>query len=202
MNERLRVLRQASAYSSPWPLSTRLRGALWMIVWLLLFRPTPKPLCAWRLLLLRAFGARVTGRPYVAASAIIKMPWNLTLEDRACIGPGVDVYSLGPITLKARSTVAQQAYLCGGTHDFTRSNLPLVVGDITVGEDAFIGARAFVMPGVTIGEGAVIGACAVVTRDMPPWMIAAGNPCKALKAREFRKDDGGDGVRGVENVPE
>jgi glycosyltransferase involved in cell wall biosynthesis/acetyltransferase-like isoleucine patch superfamily enzyme len=187
MNPRLRTLSQENAYSSPWPLGTRLRGALWFVVWLFLFRPAPTPLVWWRLLLLRIFGAHVTGKPFVASSAIVKMPWNLTLEDRACIGPGVEVYNLGPITLKARCTIAQHVYLCGGTHDFTRPELPLVVGDIIVEEDAFVGARAFIMPGVTIGEGAVIGACSVVTRDMPPWTIAAGSPCKPEKPREFAR---------------
>ncbi len=87
--------------------------------------------------------------------------------------------------LGARCTVAQQAYLCGGTHDFTLANLPLVVGQITVGADAFIGARAFVMPGVTIEEGTVVGACSLVSKDLPPWTFCAGNPCKPLGPRSF-----------------
>ena len=61
--------------------------------------------------------------------------------------------------------------------------MPLVTAKITIGEDAFVGARAFVLPGVTIGARSMIGACSVVTRDVPENVIAAGNPCKVLRAR-------------------
>ena len=61
--------------------------------------------------------------------------------------------------------------------------MPLVTAKITIGEDAFIGARAFVLPGITIGARSVIGACSVVTRDVPENVIAAGNPCQVLRPR-------------------
>ena len=93
--------------------------------------------------------------------------------------------TLGPITMRERSTVAQQAYICTGSHDVTIEALTLVVGPIEIGADAFIFARAFVAPGVTIGEGAVIGASSHVTRDMPAWTICVGNPCKPIKPRDF-----------------
>ncbi len=107
------------------------------------------------------------------------------MEDRATLAPGSEVYNLGHITLKARCTVAQQTYLCGGTHDLSLELLPLVVAPIEVGVDAFIGARAFVMPGVVIGEGSVVGAASVVTADVEPWKIVAGNPAKAIGERRF-----------------
>ena len=118
--------------------------------------------------------------------ARIAIPWNLTLEDGACLGDGANAYSLGKIVLGARATVAQEAYLCTGTHDFTRSAIPLITARIVVGNDAFVGARAFVMPGVTIGAGSIIGACSVVTKDIPPNVMAAGNPCRVLGPREQR----------------
>jgi putative colanic acid biosynthesis acetyltransferase WcaF len=77
--------------------------------------------------------------------------------------------------------VAQEAYLCGGTHDLSVPNLPLQVAKITIGEDAFIGARAFIMPGATVGARAVVGACAVVTRDVVENARVAGNPARLLK---------------------
>ncbi len=187
VSARFQKLHQNSPYDTPWPVRVRLGIALWHLVWLFLFRPSPKPCKGWRLFLLRLFGCRVEGRPFVSPSAIIKMPWNLTLQDHACLGPGSEAYNLAPLTLNARSVVAQQAYLCGGTHDFSDPNLSLVLGEILVGEDAFIGARAFILPGITIGQGAIVGAGSVVTKDVEPWNIVAGNPAKPIGKRELRR---------------
>jgi acetyltransferase-like isoleucine patch superfamily enzyme len=61
--------------------------------------------------------------------------------------------------------------------------MPLLAARIIIGEDAFLGARAFVLPGVRIGSRSIIGACSVVTSDIPDDVIAAGNPCKVLRPR-------------------
>lgn len=54
---------------------------------------------------------------------------------------------------------------------------------LTIGHDTWIGHGAIVMPGVRIGTGAVIGAGSVVTRDVEPWTIVAGNPARVLRRR-------------------
>ena len=64
-------------------------------------------------------------------------------------------------------------------------------GDVVIGDRAWIGYRAIVLPGVSIGEGAVIGAGAVVTKDVEPYAIMAGNPARkvgerAVEGRETR----------------
>lgn len=56
-------------------------------------------------------------------------------------------------------------------------------GNIVVGSDVWIGQNSVVLSGVTIGQGAVIGAGAIVTKDVPPYAIAAGNPAKVIKYR-------------------
>lgn len=65
-------------------------------------------------------------------------------------------------------------------------------GNVVIGSDCWIGYRATILSGVTIGHGAVVGACSVVTRDIEPYMIAAGNPARQIRGRF-------DGC-GVENV--
>jgi len=182
---RLATKAQADAYSSPWSPGVRIAIGAWAIVWLFLFRPTPKmfPFTTWRCWLLRLFGAKVHGRPFVSPAARIKMPWNLEIHDRVCVSPGAEIYNLGPCVLRARSSITQYAYLCGGTHDLSRLDLPLIVGRIDIGEDAFIGAKAMILPGVTIGTGAVVGAGSVVTKDVAAWTIAAGNPCRLIRPR-------------------
>lgn len=175
--------RQTAADASPWTKREQVRMLAWDLCWAGLCRWTPKPLNRWRLVWLKGFGCRIFGRPFVHQHAIIRKPWNLTLHDKACLGDGANAYTLGEIEIGERATIAQEAYLCTGTHDFSDGIIPLMTAKITVEADAFIGARAFVMPGVTIREGAVIGAASVVTKEMPAWTICAGNPCKPIKPR-------------------
>ncbi len=156
---------------------------LWEACWALFCGWTPKPFNGWRLIWLRLFGARILGRPFVHQRARIQIPWNLVLHDRACLGDRTNVYSLGRIEIEEGAVVAQESYLCTGTHDFDTPGLPLLTQEIRVGRCAFVGARVMVLPGVTIGAHSIIGACAVVTRDVEPWTINAGQPCRLLRRR-------------------
>ncbi len=174
---------QQSQFESPWSNNDRVRRVLWEFCWFFFCSWTPKPANAWRLFWLSLFGARIDGKPFVHQRARIAIPWNLTLHDRACLGDRANAYSLGKIEIGARATVAQEVYLSTGSHDFSHPALQLVTAKITIGEDAFIGARAFVMPGVEIGARSVVGACSVVTKDVPPDVFAAGNPCRVIRSR-------------------
>jgi putative colanic acid biosynthesis acetyltransferase WcaF len=175
---------QSSPYASPWTPAERRRIQCWDWCWTLFCRWTPKPCNAWRLSWLRRFGTRIEGTPFVHPRARVTHPWNLTLRDRACLGDGAHAYALGPIELGAGCTIAQEAYLCTGTHDFSSPALPLQTAPIVVGARAFVGLRAIILPGVTIGEGAVVGAGAIVTHDVAPGQTVAGNPARPLAPRE------------------
>lgn len=56
-------------------------------------------------------------------------------------------------------------------------------GDTVIGDGAWIGMRAMLMPGIHIGEGAIIATGAIVTKDVPPYAIVAGSPAKLVKKR-------------------
>lgn len=178
-----RVYQQSSAYESPWSNRRRLVLVLWNLVWPATCAWTPKPLNPWRLLVLRCFGAKIYGRPFVHQRARIAQPWNLTLHHRACLGDGASAYSLGAIELHEGATIAQEAYLCTGTHEFAEPNLPLKTVPIVVGAGAFVGARAFILPGVSLGARCIVGAMSVVTRDVAPDVIVAGNPAHPIGRR-------------------
>ncbi len=62
---------------------------------------------------------------------------------------------------------------------------------ITIGDNVWIGGNVAILPGVTIGEGAVIGAGSVVTKDIPPYALAYGNPCRVIRRinQEETNDD-------------
>ena len=155
-------------------------GGRWLV------RLSPRPAHGWRRLVLRAFGARIGPHVHVSPTAEVTMPWNLTVGAWSAIGDGALVYNLGPVTLGERVTVSQRAHLCAGTHDYTDPTMPLLKPPITVGDQAWVCADAFVGPGVTVGEGAVVGARAVAVRDVPSWTVVAGNPARFLRPRTLR----------------
>lgn len=160
--------------------------ALWMIVEFTLWRLAWKRICFLRPALLKCFGARLPFRALISESVRVQFPWLLTLGEGVAIGPGVTFYNLGGVTLGHRVVISQDAYLCGGTHDYSLPSYPLLRQPIVVGDDVWIGAGAFIGPGVRIGQGAVVGARAVVTKDVPAWKVVAGNPARIVKERVLR----------------
>jgi acetyltransferase-like isoleucine patch superfamily enzyme len=60
---------------------------------------------------------------------------------------------------------------------------PFSKGDVIIGNDVYIGYNVTILSGVAIGDGAAIGACSVVTKDVPPYAVVAGNPARVLRYR-------------------
>lgn len=164
-------------------LGNRLKRIVWGIFYQLFFRFSPRPFHAYRAFMLRCFGAKVGKGVHVYPGVKIWAPWNLVLKDECGIASGAALYSQGQITVGYRAIVSQGTYVCTGTHDYTKWGHPLYTLPIAIGDQAWVAADCFIHPGVTIGAGAVIGARSVVTKDMPPWTVCAGHPCKALKER-------------------
>jgi putative colanic acid biosynthesis acetyltransferase WcaF len=120
-------------------------------------------------------------------SAKIYFPWNLSIGDWSAIGEDVFIYNLGSVVIGNRVTISQRAHLCAGTHDYTDTTMPLLKPPITIQDQVWVCADAFVGPGVTVSQGAVVAARAVVVKDVPPWTVVGGNPARLLKRRELRE---------------
>jgi len=96
--------------------------------------------------------------------------------------------SLGP-DIKAYTSGHNTKYL--STYPFMRhreefpnhENNIVTKGDIVIGNDVWIGAMCVLLHGVKIGDGAIVGAGSVVSKDVPPYTIVAGNPCKIIRKR-------------------
>lgn len=80
-------------------------------------------------------------------------------------------------------SMGPQATILTLSHDPQSADFSLRGGDVTIGDHVWIAFRAIIMPGVTIGEGAVVAAGAVVTRDVPPFVIVAGCPARQIGVR-------------------
>lgn len=164
----------------------KLARFLWNIIWLFCYRPTLRPMHAWRCMLLRLFGAKIGKGVRVYQSARIWAPWNLEMEDGSCLGDYVDCYCVDTVHLAAGATVSQYSFLCTASHDYTRRSKPLVTAPIYVGAEAWVTVDVFIGPGVTVGEGAIVGARSTVVKDVVPWTVVAGSPPRTLGPRQFR----------------
>ena len=102
---------------------------------------------------------------------------RVTIGDNCQFAPNVSIYTAGhPIHPDIRNTLYEY-----GIH-------------VTIGNNVWIGGNSVVLPGVNIGDNCVIGAGSVVTKDIPPWSLAAGNPCRVIRKiteadREFYYKD-------------
>jgi putative colanic acid biosynthesis acetyltransferase WcaF len=159
---------------------------LWSTVQSTFFRWSPRPFHGFRASLLKLFGADISEprKVVIFPTASVFFPANLTLAPRSMIGPKVVIYNLARVTLKRGANISQNCHLCAGTHDYNIWSMPLVAKPITIGENAWIGADAFLGPGVSIGELCVVGARSVVVKDTPSHTVCAGNPCRVLKDRK------------------
>lgn len=168
---------------SPYSKGERLARLGWAVVQALLFRPSFHNCYAWRRLLLRAFGADLARVVRIRRTVVIECPWNLKVGNDSAVGDRAILYCLGPVVLGDRVTISQGAHLCAGTHDFRQPSMPLIRAGITVQDDVWICADAFVGPGVTVGHGAILGACGVAIRSLAPWTIFRGNPAVPIGPR-------------------
>ena len=88
----------------------------------------------------------------------------ITIGNRVMFGPRVCLYTAGhPLAAATRNTGLE-------------FGKPIAIGD-----DVWLGGNVVVLPGVTIGAGTVVAAGSVVRRDLPPHVLAAGNPCQVLR---------------------
>jgi putative colanic acid biosynthesis acetyltransferase WcaF len=171
---------------SPHSLSNKLGRVIWVMVWGTVFRWSPRVFFGWRRFLLRCFGARIGKNARISPSVRVWAPWNLVVGDEVAIAHDVDCYCVDRLTIGDHATVSQYSFLCAASHDISDPHMKLITAPIQIGSQSWVCAGVFVSPGVTIGEGAVAGAMSVVTRDVEPWTVVAGNPAKRIRERILR----------------
>jgi len=165
------------------PLANRLRRASWNIVWLLLYRPSPRPFHAWRAMLLRLYGARMGPHCHFYPASRVWAPWNLICDEQVTAADHAEIYNPAPISFGGHAILSQGAYVCGATHDFDDAAFPLIAYAMHIGSYAWICARASVAPGVNVGDGAVLGMGSVANRELEPWTVYVGVPAVKIKQR-------------------
>ena len=166
-----------------WNMGTRL---LWCFVWLFFASWTPRfMLNRWRAFLMRCFGAKVGRSCRLTSSMEVWVPSRLFVGSQVWIDRDVYLYDVERITIGDNTIISDGAYICTASHDITKSDFPLTTAPVKIGAGVWIAAHARILPGITIGDGAVVGAGSVVTHDVAPWTVVAGNPAHVIKRREI-----------------
>jgi putative colanic acid biosynthesis acetyltransferase WcaF len=164
-------------------LTQRMARFLWQVVFLLFYRTTPRPMHAWRVMLLRLFGAKMGPGCHFYPSGKVWAPWNLICEDCCTLADQAEIYNPSPVYLESHCIVSQQAYVCGATHDYNNPEFPMISYSMRLGAYSWICARASVSPGVNVGAGAVLGLGSVASNDLEPWTVYSGVPAMKVKTR-------------------
>lgn len=137
---------------------------------------------------LRGGGANIHNYASIARNCRIDYPWNVSIGESSSIGSGAWVYALDKIVIGKNVCVGEDVRLITGSHDIISQHFDLVTKPITIKDNVWVATGAVVLPGVTICEGAVVGAGSVVTKDVEPWTVVAGNPAKFIKKRVLKID--------------
>lgn len=166
-------------------LRNRLTRVVWMLTWLLLAKWTPPPLHRWRRLVLIAFGAKVGAGARVYGTTRVWLPANLELGREVLIGPRVNLYNQGRISIGDGSIVSQGAHVCASTHDVHDPNFQLLLRPIRIGRNCWVATEAFVGPGVAMHDRAVLGARGVLFGTAEEQGIYRGNPAMLIKHRRW-----------------
>jgi putative colanic acid biosynthesis acetyltransferase WcaF len=155
--------------------------SLWMLAKCLFFlNPVPWP-SSLRVMLLRAFGAKIGQGVVIRSQVNVSFPWRLEIGDDVWIGEEVLILSLAQVTLGSDICLSQRAFLCTGSHQFQGPNFDLVTKPIVVRSKSWVAAQVFIAPGVEIGEGSMVAAGSVVLENVPPKSLVRGNPATLVK---------------------
>jgi acetyltransferase-like isoleucine patch superfamily enzyme len=120
-------------------------------------------------------GIRIGRDSLVGEFSLIRGPGGVTIGDRVYLSPCVHIYSSNHVFDDPEACFIDQGVTAEG---------------VTIEDECWIGAMVVITDGVTIGRGSVIAAGAVVTKDVPPYSVAAGVPAQVLRNRRERKAEG------------
>lgn len=117
---------------------------------------------------------------------------NVIIGHHTLIGMGNTI--IGPITIGNNVIFAQNIVASALNHEYRDINVPIheqkiLKAAIVIEDDCWIAANAVITSGVTIGKHSVVAAGAVVTKNIPPYSVAVGNPAKVIKQFDFTKQE-------------
>lgn len=122
-------------------------------------------------------------------SAIKCYGGSVLISKNTFLGEYVIIYGHGGVEIGSNTLIAMHTCIVSSNHTIPTKrekirDMPDILLPTKIGNDVWIGANCTILGGVTVGDGAVIGAGSVVTKDIPAYAIAFGNPAKVIKSRK------------------
>lgn len=164
-----------------------LKIAVWYFINALIVKASWNPFMWLKIVLLRAFGAKIGKRICIKNNVIIKSPWNLEIGDDCWIGEEVWIDNLDKVKICDNVCISQGALLLTGNHDYKSTSFSYKNAPIIIEDGAWIGAKSIVCPGITMKSHAVLTVGSIATRDLDAYGIYQGNPAKKIRERVIRK---------------
>ena len=131
---------------------------------------------------LKYFGAVIGNNVLFKSNVNIKYPWFLEVGNDVWIGENVWIDNLAKVKIEDNVCISQGAMLLCGNHDYKKSSFDLLLGEITLKEGSWVGAKSVVCPGVTLNSHAILAVGSIANKDLEAYSIYQGNP--AIKIRE------------------
>ena len=128
-------------------------------------------------------GQKWGGAFYIKPGVNIKYPWRLKCGDHVSIGEDVWIDNLANVTIGNNVCISQGAMLLCGNHNYLKSSFDLMIGDITIEDGAWVGAKTVVCPGVTMKSHSVLTVGSILSSDTEEYSIYRGNPAIKIKER-------------------
>src|ERR1700712_1587438 len=132
------------------------KRVLWYYINALVFKSSLFPFYAFKVFLLRLFGAKVGNEVEIKPCVNIKYPWFLTVGNEVWIGENVWIDCLVPVTIGNNICISQGAVLLTGSHNYKKPSFDLITGSIILEDGVWIGAKAIVNQGVVVASHAVL----------------------------------------------
>ncbi len=161
----------------------RFKRLLWYFINKLFFNtflPFPS---TFKVSLLKLFGAKVGAAVVIKPAVNIKYPWFLEIGNHCWIGEGVWIDNLAKVAIGNHVILSQGAYLLTGSHDYKKITFDLILGEITIEDGVWIGAKAIVCPGVKCNSHSVLAVGSVAIKNLDPYTINQGNPAQPKRKR-------------------
>ena len=176
-----------SSYNNSWyKPGNPIKRACWYFANLFFMLNPWNPFSGLKKLILRLFGAKIGKGVVIKPSVNIKYPWKLEIGDYVWIGENVWIDNLGKVKIGNNACISQGALLLCGNHNYKKSTFDLLVGDITLEEGVWIGAKAIVTPRITCHSHAILTAGSVATTNLEAYGIYQGNPAVKIRMREIQ----------------